>query len=124
MLNKKYQILIKSINSKVPDDSYKVIEITEFLEDFKNKHKVSEKELFEMMTYLQKNFFIDIKYTDPQVYCLSVKPKLRNYKSKEVETFISNKEMRKFKKLFLFYAILAGLCSFVGTGLAILVFLK
>lgn len=119
MIDKHTQHLLDVITSKIKDDSYKVIEIEEFLKSLK-RHSVNEEKLMDMMKNLQKLNYIDIKYSDQQVYCLAVLPKARN-----VDFQFENKlPLKKLKRTMFLYIILSGMSAFLGTALAIYLFLR
>lgn len=120
MLDKKTQTLLKTINRQCKDDSYKVIDKSEFLKVYKKKNKVNEQVLSNMIKSLQKSEFISVKYSDEQVYCLAVNTKGRNYFDSEYK---HNKEILKLRKMFFYYVILAGISAFLGTAAAIYLFL-
>lgn len=120
MLDKKTQVLLKTINSQCKDDSYKVIDKSEFLKAYKKKNKVNEQVLSSMIKTLQKAELISVKYSDNQVYCLAVNTKGRNFFDNE---YSHSKEVQKLRKIFFYYVILAGISAFLGTAAAIHFFL-
>ena len=121
-LQKNTLILIKTINRSISDDTYKVVEKEEFLKQFKKRQKVDELVLSGMMNFLQKHGYIDIKYSDAQVYCLAVKPKARNYSNDSDEKL--TKQLNNLKKWFVLGMLLSGLSAFLGTAAAIYLFLR
>lgn len=121
MIDKNTQLLLKTITSQIADESYKVIDKDEFLAKFNKKQGVDEQMLSTMMHHLQKNNYIDIKYSDSQVYCLAVKPKAREVEQPESD---SKQVSKKLKKMLFFYVILSGASAFLGTAAAIYLFLR
>lgn len=121
MLDKNTFKLLQILNKLITDDSYKVIEKTELLNQFKKGSGLSLGDLQEMITYLQKTEYIDLTYSDPEVYCLAIKPKSRiNFEEGFKE---SKQQVFKINKLLLLYSLLSGVCAFLGTALAIYLFL-
>lgn len=119
MLDKNTQILLKTITSQIQDESYKVIDNDDFLNQFRSG-RVNEEGLNAMMLQLQKGGYIDIKYNDNQKYCLAVKPKAREMKE---EVQLDNREIRKLKRMLFWVVVLSGLSAFAGTWAAIYLFL-
>ena len=120
MLDKNEEILLKKINNICNDDSYKVIDKDELLKVFNGKNGGADKNLSNLIIRLHKDDYINLKYSDDDVYCLTINKKGRSYFNKEENI---GREIQKLRKIFFFYTILTGICAFAGTALAIFVFL-
>lgn len=119
MLNKKQQVLLKTIQSQIKGSEYKVIEHEDFLKKFKKRSKVALPQLTSMMKDLQKLDLIDIKYHDENVFCLALTKKGTVQKA---TIQAQDKTVLRVQRLFLVYTILfsvlAGAFAFVATWLA------
>ena len=119
MLDKQTSTLLANLNAICQDGSYKVIEKNELINAISKKNKVDEDALKAMIEHLQERNYLSIKYSDDNVYCLSVLPKGRLFEEKSKE--LAN-EKRKFNKLVVITLSLSSVASFVGAFCAMIVF--
>jgi len=111
--------LLNYIYSRVKDDSYKVIEISEMLKAFSKRKKLKPEELARCLKELEKDGFINIKYSDKEVYCLAITKKTLT-KTNQKSDF--EKEISKLKRLFLLYSLLSLSLGFMGAAIAVWIF--
>ena len=119
MLDKQTSILLANLNSICQDGSYKVIDKKDLINLNSKKNKLNEDSLKAMIEHLQERNYLSIKYSDDNVYCLSVLPKGRLFDEKSKELA---KEKRKYNKLIIVTLSLSSIASFVGAFCAMLVF--
>ena len=119
MLDKQTSILLANLNSICQDGSYKVIDKKDLINLNSKKNKLNEDSLKAMIEHLQERNYLSIKYSDDNVYCLSVLPKGRLFDEKSKELA---KEKRKYNKLIIVTLSLSSIASFIGAFCAMLVF--
>ena len=110
--------LLEKINDVCFDGNYKVLEKSDLINSM-SKHNIDVNSLENILKHLQARDFVNIKYSDEEVYCLALMPKGRLFDEKVKQ---AKSEQKKTKKM-LTYVVLASLgASFVGAFLAMLVF--
>ena len=119
MLDKQTSILLANLNSICQDGSYKVIDKKDLINLNSKKNKLNEDSLKAMIDHLKERDYLSIKYSDDNVYCLSVLPKGRLFDEKSKELA---KEKRKYNKLIIVTLSLSSIASFIGAFCAMLVF--
>lgn len=119
MLDKNGESLLKFLNNIIKDNNYKIIEIPTVLACFKNKDHVDENVLKNIVSDMVDRQYLSLKYSDSEVYCLSVLPKGRVYFNEETDL---QKEIRKLKVKFYYFVFLASVASFLSAALAIVLF--
>lgn len=119
MLDKKTFTLLKTLKDLCGEDTYKVIDAKSLLEKVPKKAGITEDSLNEMLKFLQENEYVDIKYSENNLYCLSVLTRGRLFFQKVNDENKSRSEMRKYM---LWSAFVSGVMAFVGALVAILIF--
>ena len=114
MLDKQNYKIVKKLQKLCPDGTYKVFEIQELCELFKN----SKDALDNNFKYLKNNEFIDIKYSDESVVCLCVLPKARQLEEQERLKSYSHVNVMK---MMLITGIFSGIMAFLGAFIAMLI---
>ncbi len=99
---------------KVCPSGYKVFELDE-LQKFL---QLDKKELDESLKFLKDNEFLDIKYTDDSVICLSLLAKAKVQEETQVDKGYSIKTVLK---AILWSGIFSGIMAFLGSCLARLI---
>lgn len=99
---------------KVCPSGYKVFE----LEELSKVLQLKQSELEESLNYLKDNEFLDIKYTDDSVICLSLLPKSKVEEEVKVDKGYS---LKTALKLMLWSGIFSGIMAFLGSCVARLI---
>ena len=79
MLDKRTSALLNKINELCAEGSYKIVETEELLACFSAKDKVDTEGLRHMLGYLCDRKYIDVKYAEEGVFCVSPLPEGRMY---------------------------------------------
>jgi len=116
MLDKRTTQLLLKLMKYCQDGSYKIIEKTELAPD-KSAKALSESD--RMISFLRDNELIDIKYTDDNVYCLTVMPKGRT--AIENMRFKNRETQRLSGRTMCIMIVVCTLAAFVGAFLGTLV---
>jgi DNA-binding MarR family transcriptional regulator len=110
MIDKRTAQLLTKLNQLCADGSYKIIEKTELRQPH-NSADISA--VTQMIRYLQDNEFIDVKYTDENVFCLTVLPKGRvaveNVKNKSDRHGVDKKTLAIWGIIYFMGAFLGAL---------------
>lgn len=112
MLDLRTSVLLEAINTYCSEGSYRVVERAELLDYFPEKYAVDGEGLSHMLEFLQQRQYIDIKYADDSVCCVSPLPAGRLYFEKSQEEKTEN--YLRYRRVAL--ASLIG--AFVGAFLA------
>lgn len=118
MLDKKSNSVLKVLNKLSEGSTYKVITSEEIISHISQKAQYDADNLKQIIDYLEKQEFINIKFSEENTYCYSLLPKARIYL--EQTSASSKSKQNKFKLMPYVYTMIA---SFIGSMLALMVFL-
>lgn len=116
MLDKRTGILLGKINEICSEGSYKVVEEGELLSCFPARYAVDRDGLATMMTYLEEHSYIDVRYAEEGVYCVTPLPEGRKYTESAREERTTS--FRRRRDTVLLTAVGAFLGAFAGAILA------
>ncbi len=109
MLDIKSKLVLKILIKECGNGTYKIIEASDIITSMPSKYRVDSDGLDNILTYLERQDCISIKYDDDGVYCLCVLP----YGHEIVETENKKeKEQKNFPYIWLFLTTL--ILSFIG----------
>ncbi len=118
MLDKRTHLLLSRIALLCNDGSYRVVEEKDLLSSFPEKLKTDGEGLLHMLKYLREHGYIDVKYAEDGVYCLSPLPEGRMY---DERTRRERREGIKRRTALFVSALLSAFAgAFAGAGLAVL----
>jgi len=117
MLDKKTTALLKVLNKLSENNAYKVVTADEILSNLSQKSQFDADVIKQIMDFLEKQQYINIKFCEENTYCYSLLPKARIYLEQE-----STKTKKKKDNLTVTKYVYIMLSSFIGTMLALLVF--
>lgn len=117
MLDKRSIALLKTLNKLTEGATYKVITSEEIMSAIPNKSQYDADGIKQIIEFLEKQEYINIKFSEESTYCYSLLPKARIYLEQEGSKMQKNKK----KSAFLTY-LYVGIASFVGSMLAIIIF--
>lgn len=118
MLDMKSNLVLKILQRECPNGSYHIVESKDIISALPNKYRVDADALDNILTYLERQELISIKYDDDGVYCLCLLP----YGSELLEN--ERQQKREGKKpsplwIFILIGFLSSLVgSFIGAILA------
>ncbi len=113
MLDKSSAKIINKLKRVCPN-GYKVFE----LDELSQVMQLKEDELKTSLKYLKDNEFLDIKYTDEDVICLSLLPKAKVEEEVQVDKGYS---IKTILKVMLWSGIFSGIMAFLGSCVARLI---
>lgn len=117
MLDKRTHLLLSRIIELCFDGSYKIVEESELLSAFPAKLQTDGEGLVHMLKFLREHGYIDVKYAEKGVYCLSPLPEGRMYGERIRRE--RSESVRRMIRLFAFTLLGAFTGAFAGAGLAV-----
>ena len=117
MLDKKTTSVLKALNKLSEGSAYKVITADEILSNLSQKSQFDLEIIKQSIEFLEKQQYLNIKFSEENTYCYSLLPKARIYLEQEtvkVKTRKNNQHVMTYV-----YIMIA---AFIGTMLALLVF--
>lgn len=116
VLDKKTALVLKTLNKLSEGTAYKVVTAEEILSSLNSKSQFDIDSIKQIMDFLEKQEYINIKFSEDNTYCFSLSPKGRI--SLEQTSRVKQKKSNFPVLTYLFVA----LASFVGSMLALIVF--
>lgn len=120
MIDIKSKLVLKILAKECNNGNYKIIEIPDIIMALPRHFRMESEAIKHILTHLERQDMISIKYDDDDVFCLTVLPfgfeTLENDKPKFLK-----KEKIKEKKLNVATIILSFASAFFGTSLGILI---
>ena len=117
MLDKKSICVLKSLNKLQDSSAYKVITTDEIIATLTNKSNYDYETVKQIISFLEKQEYINIKFSEENTYCYTLLPKARIYLEQETgKAKLKKKQPNFLQYLFVFLA------SFLGSLLALLIF--
>ncbi len=117
MLDKKTIAVLKALNRLADGNAYKVITSEEVLMCLTQKSQFDVDSIKQIIAFLEKQEYVNIKFSEENTYCYSLLPKARIFLEQE-----TNKPKAKKTKFSYSLYVFVMLASFIGTMLALLVF--
>ena len=118
MLDKKSLTLLKVLNKLSTGTAYKVVTADEILTTITQKSLYDFDTIKEILGFLEKQEYINIKFSEENTYCYSLLPKARIYLEQ-----LNSKNKNKTEKSPLASYAFTLIASFMGTTLAMLIFI-
>ncbi len=112
MLEQKSKLVLKFLIQECPNGSYKIIESKDIIASMPAKYRLDNEAFDNILTYLERQDCISIKYDDNNVYCLCVLP----YGYEILENEIKKKKEDK-KSSHLWFLILINLLVSFASGI-------
>ena len=120
MIDTKSKLVLKILANECSDGNYKIVEVSDIIMSLPRHFRMDSEAVKHILTHLERQDFISIKYDDDDVYCLAVLPfgfeVLENDKPKYIK-----KEKSKEKKLNISTIILSFFSALFGTTLGIII---
>ncbi len=116
MLDKKTTAVLKALNKLSEGSAYKVITVDDVLNALTQKSQYDSESVRQIIDFLEKQEYINIKFSEDNTYCYSLLPKARICLEQETKT---RTKKQPFPCLSYLFTILA---SFIGTMLALVIF--
>ena len=119
MIDSKSKLVLKILARECHDGKYKIIESSDIIMALPRHLRVDNEAIRQILTYLERQDIISIKYDDDNTYCLSVLPYGFEILENQNQKLITTKTLPNSPSgLTIFFTFLS---SFVGTIFAVLV---
>lgn len=116
MIDTKSKLVLSALAKECGNGGYKIVEISDIIMSLPRHYRMDSEAVKHILTHLERQDIISIKYDDEDVYCIAVMPYgfeiLEETKYNKIE-----KDKNKIWKVIL----LCFLSAFVGTTLGIVV---
>ncbi len=109
MLDIKSMLVLKFLSKQCSNGTYKIIDASDVISAMPARYKIDSDGLEHILTYLERQDCISIKYDDDGVYCLCVLP--YGYELTESD---SKKERKHTKFPSIFFCTIVFALAFVG----------
>ena len=117
MLDKKTTSVLRTLNKLTEGSAYKVVTADEILSNISQKSQFDLETIKQSIEFLEKQQYINIKFSEENTYCYSLMPKARIYLGQEIQKVATKKNTNNL--MMYVYMMIA---SFIGTMLALLIF--
>ena len=117
MLDKKSNIVLKALSKLSEGSAYKVVTADEIISILPQKAQYDADGIKQIMDFLEKQEYVNIKFSEENTYCYSLLPKARI--CLEQNDGKSKTKKNSFNILNYVYILIA---SFLGTMIALFVF--
>ena len=119
MIDIKSKLVLSILAKECGDGSYKIIEIPDIIMALPKRFRMDSDAVKHILTHLERQDIISVKYDDDDVFCLAVLPYGFEILENEKPKFIK-KNAEKPKKVGFLMLFLCFLSSLLGSGIAIL----
>ncbi|MBR6778972.1 MAG: hypothetical protein IKM43_02335 [Clostridia bacterium] len=117
MLDKKTIAVLKALNKLADGSAYKVVTSDEIIMSLTQKSQYDADTVRQIIEFLEKQEYLNIKFSEENTYCFSLLPKARIYL--EQETTKNKTKKHNFPVMIYVYTMIS---AFVGTMIALLIF--
>ncbi len=119
MMDTKTKLVLKILANECRDGNYKIVETSDIILSLPKHYRMDFEAIKHILSYLERQDIISIKYDDDGVYCLAVLP----YGFEILESEKSNlirKDKSKEQKINITTVILSFVSALIGTILGII----
>ena len=117
MLDKKSITVLKALNQLSVGTAYKVVTSDEIINSLTPKSLYDNDSVKEIIDFLEKQEYLNIKFSEENTYCYSLSPKARIYLEQE-----AIKQKHKKESFSISTYVFVMIASFMGTTLSFLLF--
>ena len=114
MLDSKSMLVLKILASESVGGSYKTFDASDLISALPKHYRTDSEGIRHILTHLERQDMISIKYDDDDTYCLAVLPY-------GMETLENEKPNKHEKRKTVVIVILSFLCAFLGAILGVIV---
>lgn len=117
MIDKKSMSVLKVLNKLANNSAYKVVNSDEILANLSQKSQYDQETIRQIMDFLEKQEYLNIKFCEENTYCYSLTPKARICIEQN-----SDKDKSKKTQTPVMTYVYVMIASFIGSLLAMLLF--
>ena len=121
MIDTKSKLILSILSKECENGNYKIVEICDIISALPRQFRMDSEAIEHILTYLERQDAISIKYDDDDVYCLAILPYgyqiLENSKPKLI--YSNSPKTNKFTAILCFFSAFLG--TMVGIGITFLI---
>lgn len=118
MIDTKSKLVLSILAKESADGSYKIIEISDIIMALPKRYRMDSDAIKHILTHLERQDIISVKYDDDDVFCLAVLP--YGFEILENEKPVLPKKVKEKSQIGMFLTIfLCFVSSLVGSAVAI-----
>lgn len=117
MLDKNSTLVLRVLQKLCDGNAYKVVTSDEILSNLNQRSQFDAEIIRQIIDFLEKQQYLNIKFSEENTYCYSLLPKAKIYLEQE----INRKKPQQNNKSILFY-VYVMIASFIGTMFSLLIF--
>lgn len=114
MLDTKSTLVLKVLQKECKNGSYRVVDKNDIISALPTRYRCDTDELDHIISYLERQDYVSVKYDDDNIYCLCILPA-----TNEISTSKKKKKEKNYLPLVIFILTIIG--SFVGALLSRLI---
>lgn len=114
MLDTKSTLILKVLQKECKDGSYKILDKNDIISALPTRYRCDTEELDHIISYLERQDFVSVKYDDDNIYCLCILPAIN-----EIASPKKKNKKKGFLPLIIF--IITFIASFLGSLLSKLI---
>lgn len=119
MIDTKSKLVLKILANECQNGSYKIIEISDIIMSLPKHFRMDSEAVKHILSYLERQDIISIKYDDDDTYCLAIMPYGFEILENEKPRLIKQKEPKE-KRINISTIIFSFVSAMIGTALGIL----
>lgn len=119
MIDTKSKLVLKILAKECQNGSYKIVEISDIIMSLPKHFRMDSEAVKHILSYLERQDIISIKYDDDDTYCLAIMPYGFEVLENEKPRLIKQKESKE-KQINFSTIIFSFISAMIGTALGIL----
>lgn len=119
MIDTKSKLVLKILANECQNGSYKIVEISDIIMSLPKHFRMDSEAVKHILSYLERQDIISIKYDDDDTYCLAIMPYGFEILENEKPRLIKQKETKE-KQINFSTIIFSFISAMIGTALGIL----
>lgn len=119
MIDTKSKLVLKILANECQNGSYKIVEISDIIMSLPKHFRMDSEAVKHILSYLERQDIISIKYDDDDTYCLAIMPYGFEVLENEKPRLIKQKESKE-KQINFSTIIFSFISAMIGTALGIL----
>lgn len=120
MIDTKSKLVLSILSKECHDGSYKIVEVSDIIMALPKHFRMDSEAIKHILTHLERQDIISIKYDDDDVFCLAVLPYGFEILETEKPKMIKHPKIKE-KSLSLSTILLSFVSALIGTALGIVI---
>ncbi len=116
MIDSKSKLILNILSKSCKNGNYQVVELCDILSALPRRLKLSGDAVRHVLTFLERQDLISIKYEDETKFCLALLPYAYEILENDQQHFLTKENRVNFSTV-----LLSSICAFISTLFAILI---